>query len=161
MKKHFLFLLAVLLILSCTKQQTADLILINGKILTLDEKNPQVSAIATQGDKILALGTEAEINQYKGPETKLIDLEGQLAIPGLIEGHGHYMRLGHTLMHLDLRYANSWEEIVTMVKEAVEKAKPGDWILGWGWHQEKWQEAPNPSYEGLPIHHSLSAVNIT
>ena len=159
MKKHLLFLLAVLLIQSCTKQQTADLILINGKILTLDEKNPQVSAIAAQEDKILALGTEAEINQYKGSETKVIDLKGQLAIPGLIEGHGHYMRLGHTLMHLDLRYANSWEEIVAMVKEAVKKAKPGDWILGWGWHQEKWQEAPNPSYEGLPIHHSLSAVS--
>jgi len=66
MKKHFLFLLTVLLIVSCTEQQTADLILINGKILTLDEKNPQVSAIAAQEDKILALGTEAEINQYKG-----------------------------------------------------------------------------------------------
>ncbi len=159
MKSLQLLLCCALLFLSCTQKETADLILLNGKILTVDATNPQVAAIATKGDKILALGTDAAINQYKGATTKIIDLKGQLAIPGLIEGHGHYMRLGHTLMQLDLRYAKSWDEIVEMVAEAVKEAKPGDWILGWGWHQDKWEKVPFESHEGLPIHHALSAIS--
>lgn len=137
----------------------ADLILINGKILTMDEKNPEVTALASRDDKIIALGESGEIQSYKSKGTTVIDLKGALAIPGLIEGHGHYMRLGHTLMHLDLRYAKSWNEIVDMVAEAVKTAESGEWILGWGWHQDKWDVIPEPSFERLPIHHSLSAVS--
>jgi len=159
MKNLQLLLFLSILLFSCTQKEKADLILINGNILTLDAKNPEVTAIATKGDKILAVGTEAIVNQHKSNRTKIIDLKGQLAIPGLIEGHGHYMRLGHTLMQLDLRYAKSWEEIVNMVERSVEKAKPGDWILGWGWHQDKWEKVPFQSHEGLPFHHSLSAIS--
>lgn len=159
MQNHQLLFLFILLFLSCSKKETADLILINGKILTVDPANPQVAAIATKGDRILALGTDNELNQYKGEQTKVIDLKGQLAIPGLIEGHGHYMSLGRTLMQLDLSKTKSWDEIVDMVEVAVQKAQPGDWILGWGWHQDKWEKALFESHEGLPIHHSLSAIS--
>jgi len=159
MKNYHLSFLFLVFLLSCTQQETADLILINGKILTLDTNNPQVAAIATKGDKILALGTTDAIEQYKGENTKVIDLKGQLATPGLIEGHGHYMSLGRTLMQLDLSKSKSWEEIVAQVENAVKEAQPGDWILGWGWHQDKWEKVPFESHEGLPIHHSLSAIS--
>ena len=158
MKKIPSYLLLFFLF-SCNQQPAADLLLVNGKILTLEENNVQVSAIAIKGDHILAVGSDEQLNVHKSATTKVIDLKGQLAIPGLIEGHGHYMRLGHTLMHLDLYNVQSWEEIVQMVEEAVKKAEDGDWILGWGWHQDKWKSTPTPSYEGLPIHHALSAIS--
>ncbi len=159
MKNHSFLLLFLVLIFSCTEKETADLILLNGKILTVDATNPEVAAIATKGDRILALGTDMEMNQYKGEQTKVIDLKGQLAIPGLIEGHGHYMSLGRTLMQINLSQTKSWEEIVNKVEIAVKGAKPGDWILGWGWHQDKWEKVPFESHEGLPIHHTLSAIS--
>jgi len=159
--KIILFLaLSILIFSSCENHsQKADLLLINGHILTMDEDNPNVNAIASKGDVILALGDTKDLLEYKTKDTKVVDLNGSLAIPGLIEGHGHYMRLGHTLMHLDLRYATSWNEIVAMVDKAVQRSEPGEWILGWGWHQDKWDNPPTPSFEGLPIHHSLSAVS--
>jgi len=125
----------------------------------MDDNNPESNAIASKEDKIIAIGNTEELMSLKGKNTKVLDLNGALAIPGLIEGHGHYMRLGHTLMHLDLRYARSWNEIIEMVEDATKTAEPGEWILGWGWHQDKWEEIPNPSHEGLPIHYSLSAVS--
>lgn len=159
MKNHYCLLLLLAILISCTQKETADLVLINGKILTLDTNNPQVAAIAAKGDRILALGTTSEIEQFKGEQTKVIDLKGQLATPGLIEGHGHYMSLGRTLMQLDLSKSKSWEDIVAKVEIAVKNAQPGDWILGWGWHQDKWEKVPFESHEGLPLHHSLSAIS--
>lgn len=158
MKKLYYFLLLIFC-LSCNQKENADLILINGKILTLDTQNPQVAAIATKGDKIVALGTTEDILAFQGEKTKTIDLKGQLATPGLIEGHGHYMSLGRTLMQLDLSKAKSWDEIVAMVEKSVQRSQKGEWILGWGWHQDKWEKVPFESHEGLPIHHTLSAVS--
>jgi len=158
MKKNSLYLF-IFLLFSCSEQPTADLLLVNGNILTLEESHPQVSAIAIKGDRILAVGSDAQMKAYEASTTTVIDLKGQLTIPGLIEGHGHYMRLGHTLLQLDLNKARSWDEIVQMVAEAAKKAAPGEWILGWGWHQDKWESIPSPSIEGLPIHHTLSAIS--
>ena len=145
MKNGPLFLFCFICFLSCSnRQEAADLILFNGKILTLDTNKPEVTAIAISGDRILALGSNEEINAYKNDQTRSIDLKGQLAIPGLIEGHGHYMSLGRTLMQLDLSHAKSWDEIVQLVELAVKDAEPGDWILGWGWHQDKWGKSAFP-----------------
>ncbi len=89
----------------------------------------------------------------------MIDLEGRLAIPGFIEGHGHFAYLGFAKMSLDLTRAANWDEIVALVAEAARDAEPGEWIIGRGWHQEKWDRAPQPAVEGLPIHESLSLVS--
>lgn len=160
MNNYIPLLLTLLCFLSCSPQvEQADLVLQNGPIITMDKKGMEAEAIACKGDRILAIGTQEEINKWIGEDTKVIDLEGQTAIPGLIEGHGHYMRLGSTLMHLDLRYAKSWQEIIDSVEVRVQKAKPGDWILGWGWHQDKWNEPLATSFEGLPIHDQLSAIS--
>ena len=94
-----------------------------------------------------------------GSDTKVIDLEGQLAIPGFIEGHAHFMGLGYSKMILDLTRARTWDELVAMVEEAAQNAEPGEWITGRGWHQEKWDEIPEGTVDGVPTHHSLSAIS--
>jgi predicted amidohydrolase YtcJ len=137
----------------------ADLVLTNGKIVTMDPKRPQAEAIAISGYTIRAVGSRREIQRYVGPNTRVIDLQGQLAIPGFIEGHGHFMGLGQAKMQLDLTTAKSWDDIVAMVAEAARKAKPGEWIQGRGWHQEKWTRVPQPNVEGVPLHPSLDCVS--
>ena len=80
-------------------------------------------------------------------------------IPGLIDGHGHYMALGESKQQLDLTTARTWDEIVARVAAAARKAPRGAWIEGFGWHQEKWEHPPSPAVEGNPVHASLSAVS--
>ncbi|KPJ94756.1 MAG: amidohydrolase [Gemmatimonas sp. SG8_17] len=137
----------------------ADLVLRNGRVVTVDSSRPEAEAVAVAGDRIVAVGSDAEIARYIGSNTEVIDLGGKLAIPGFIEGHGHYMSLGRAQMVLDLTAVSNWDEIVSMVAQAAAAAAPGEWILGRGWHQEKWDSEPRPSVEGLPLHGELSHVS--
>jgi predicted amidohydrolase YtcJ len=141
------------------KVEPADMVLTNGKIATEDPAKPEVRALAIRGDIIAATGTEAEIKPYIGPSTRVIELGGMLAVPGLIESHGHFTSLGATKLELDLTRAANWDEIVAMVADAVKKAKPGEYILGRGWHQEKWDKVPVPNVERFPVHAELSKVS--
>ncbi len=136
----------------------ADLVLHHGKLVTVDAQHPEAQAIAIQGDTIAAVGSDAEIAPWIGPQTKVIDLGGKLAIPGFVEGHGHFLSLGEAKMALDLTTAKSWDEIVEKVRQAAAKAQPGEWILGGGWHQDKWESRPEPNVEGFPVHAALSAA---
>ena len=163
---YVILVLAVLLILFTVNrrlrqpEETADLILINGKIVTEDARVPTASWIAVRGGRIAALGTDPEgFRRLVGDGTKTIDLGGALAIPGLIESHGHFTGLGQSKVSLDLTKTRSWEEIVARVGEAARSAKPGEWIEGRGWHQEKWDRAPVPAVDGLPFHEALSRVS--
>ncbi len=139
--------------------EMADLVLTNGKIVTVDPEVPEAEALAVTGYTILAVGSAEEISAHVGPGTRIMDLEGKLAVPGFIDSHGHYLSLGQSKMMLDLTRARTWDEIVVMVAEAAARAEPGTWIRGRGWHQEKWDEAPLPSVEGVPTHTGLSAVS--
>jgi hypothetical protein len=134
----------------------ADLVLRNGKIVTLDARKQIVQALAIKGDRIMAVGSAGDAKGWIGPRTKVIDLSGKLAIPGFIEGHGHFTGIGEFHLGLDLRQARTWDEIVAQVKRAAQDAQPGEWIVGRGWHQSKWEHAPDPNVEGFPIHDSLS-----
>ena len=146
-------MIPVLLMLS------ADLVLRNGKIVTLDAAHPQVEAIAITSGKIVAVGSNADMARQITAATKVVDLKGHLAIPGFIEGHGHFMGLGESKMMLNLRDAKSWDQIVGMVAAAAKEAKPGEWIVGRGWHQEKWDVRPQPNVNGFPVNTSLNAVS--
>jgi predicted amidohydrolase YtcJ len=137
----------------------ADLVLTNGRIVTVDDGRPEAEAIAISKDRIEALGTRDEIKALIGPGTQVIDLQGQLAIPGFIESHGHFTGVGGAQLELNLMNVESWDKIVAMVAEAVSHAKPGEWIYGRGWHQEKWNARPSPNVEGFPTHASLDKVS--
>ena len=154
MRAPLLFLSAATLL-----AQPADLVLRNGKIVTMNAAAPTMQALAVRGDKITALGPDSAAPRWIGPNTKVIDLHGQLAIPGFIEGHGHFTGVGEFRMGLDLREARTWDDIVAQVARAVKQAKPGEWIDGRGWHQSKWTSPPDPNVEGFPLHASLDKVS--
>jgi hypothetical protein len=88
-----------------------------------------------------------------------MDLEGKFVMPGFIEGHGHFSGLGNSLMNLNFLKSKSWDEIVKAVEEKAKTAKPGEWITGRGWHQEKWLEPLDKQVLGYPYHDALSAVS--
>ncbi len=138
---------------------SADLVLKNGKIITLDGDNKVAQSVAVFEGRILAVGTDSEIAELQDDQTKVIDLDGSFVSPGFIESHGHFLSLGKSLMRLRLNDAKTYDDIVVMVSEAAIKARPGEWILGRGWHQEKWDEVPNPNVDGLPLHDALSRVS--
>jgi predicted amidohydrolase YtcJ len=141
------------------QQPRADLVLVHGDLFTVDSQHPRAQAIAVRGDRIAAVGSDADIEKWVGPGTHVIDLHGRLAIPGFIDGHGHYTELGESKLELDLTRAQTWDDIVAQVRDAVKDAKPGALIEGHGWHQEKWIRAPQPNVEGVPLHASLDSVS--
>jgi len=138
---------------------SADLVLTNARVVTMDAAQPEAEAVAVRDGRILAVGTASSIEAYVGPGTDVRDLGGRLVTPGLIEGHGHFLSLGVSKMILDLTEAETWDEIVALVAGAVSEAEPGAWIEGRGWHQEKWTTPPDNAVEGVPVHTSLSEVS--
>ncbi|MFQ5528349.1 MAG: amidohydrolase [Thermoanaerobaculia bacterium] len=139
--------------------QKADLVLRGGVVSTVDGANSDAQAVAIRSAWIAAVGSDEDIEPWVGPETQVIELAGRRAVPGFIEGHGHFLSLGVSQTILDLNRARTWDEIVAMVAEAASTAEAGEWISGRGWHQEKWDEPPSPAVDGSPVHHSLSAVS--
>jgi predicted amidohydrolase YtcJ len=138
----------------------ADLVLRGGKVATIDPAlGNTTEAIAVNGYQITAVGSNDDISAYIGAETEVIELEGRFVMPGFIEGHGHMISLGESKLILDLNDVANWDEIVSMVAVAADKAKPGEWIKGRGWHQEKWDGLPDDAVDGIPQHNSLSAVS--
>ena len=155
-----LFCCLTILFISCDgKKETVDLIIHNGNIITIDDSKPVVQALAISNEKIVSVGTDKEILSLANSETRIINLEGQTAIPGLIEGHAHFMSYGYSMMKLRLNNLKNWSEIVALVKKSVATAKPGEWLVGRGWHQEKWDKIPTPNVSGYPVKDLLSKVS--
>jgi len=169
--KKLSFILATMLLAACGSEQSsapaadessgpkADMVLTNGNVLTVEEAMPNAEAVAIVGDRIAAVGSSAEIAAWIGDSTEVIDLAGQTAMPGFIEGHGHYTSYGDSFYRLELRYDSSWQKIVDKVARAAEGAEPGEWIVGRGWHQDKWTVKEDILVDGVPIHDKLSAVS--
>ncbi|MDA1076287.1 MAG: amidohydrolase [Proteobacteria bacterium] len=138
--------------------ETATLILTGGKIETVDAELGTVAALAVRDHEIIAVGSVADIDRYRGPATSVINLEGRLVVPGFIEGHGHYLSYGRAQQILDLGSLESFEEIVELVAASVDRAQPGQWIHGRGWHQEKWSSVPEPNVDGVPLNTDLNRI---
>ena len=136
-----------------------ELVIVNGNIITMDAGQPRAEAVAVRDGSILAVGRNAEIAGLKGPGTESLDLAGATLIPGFIEAHAHLLYLGGALQELRLAKAATWSEVVDMVAQAAQDKPPGEWIIGSGWHQEKWHQAPEPAVEGYPTNEALSRVS--
>ena len=139
--------------------QPADLVLRDATVATLDPLQPEAQAIAIRDGKIAAIGSDDAIAHYVGKQTRVLDLHGAFVTPGFMEGHGHLMDTGEALMQLDVGKAPNWDAVVALVKAAAAKAKPGQWIIGQGWQQAKWNKVPQPNVDGLPLPASLDAVS--
>lgn len=152
-------ILIITFILFGCESNKADLIIENGIIYTMNDLNPLIEAVAVKNGKIIGVGSKNDIKPFKSKNTKILDLEGSTMTPGLIEGHGHFMGLGYSKMRLDLSTAANYNELVNMVADAVSDAKPGEWILGRGWHQSKWDTKPLDLVKGFQTHNKLSEVS--
>jgi predicted amidohydrolase YtcJ len=159
--RRFYFIAALALLFSCKKgpENPADQVFLNGIVYTVNEVNPKAEAVAVKNGMILAVGTSDDIRDFIGDATEVIDLQGKTMTPGLIESHAHLMGIGYSKLELDLMYVKTYDELVQKVAEAAAKAKPGDWITGRGWHQDKWIAMPEKTVQGFPTHESLSTVS--
>ncbi|HYI77403.1 MAG TPA: amidohydrolase [Chryseolinea sp.] len=144
---------------ACDSRDPADLVVHGGKIYTGNESNHLVEAVAVEGDKIKFIGSEEDVKKFIGQDTKVIDLQGKIMTSGFIEGHGHIMGVGYNELDLDLSQIASYDEMIEKVREAVSKSPPGEWILGRGWHQDKWSVKPDEIVKGFPVHKKLSEVS--
>lgn len=142
----FLFLLAAC---SGTKPysghdvKVADLIISGGVLVSMDE-NAKGTAVAVAGQRILAVGTQAELAKLKGPNTETINLPGALIIPGLIDSHMHFARLGKRHRELFLDDAGSAKAVADIVSKAAKNTPPDHWIIGKGWHTSNWKDQTYP-----------------
>ena len=160
MKTIFYYIIAASLMWSCqTGPEPADQVFINGIVYTVDETNPKVEAVAVKDGLILAVGTTEEIQKFVGSDTEVIDLAGKTMTPGVIESHAHLMGIGYNKLEIDLMGVKTYEELIQKVGEAAATAKPGDWITGRGWHQDKWLKMPEKTVKGFQTHDALSAVS--
>ena len=125
----------------------ADLLLLNGKVVTVGPDFSIAEAVAVEDGKILAVGPTEEIEKWKGEGTEVIDLGGKVVLPGLIDSHIHMVGTGLTMAQINCRTPpmRSIADIVEAVKEAVEEAEPGKWIQGRGWDQAKLSEHRKPT----------------
>jgi len=157
--KSSVFALFILFCLSCATpgaKQTADLLLLNGQFFTADSTEG-VTALAIRGDRIVYVGDETGARALAGDSTKVIDLQGAFAMPGLIDGHGHFNALGQSVVNLNFLNTTSWQQVLDQTAERASTTTAGQWIEGRGWHQEKWTESVAGSVGGYPRHDALSA----
>ena len=156
--KYFIFGLVFILLASC-KDDAADMIIKNANIYAVDSTYTNANSIAIKDGLIVHIGSEGEMTSYTGKNTETIDAGGNFVMPGFIEGHGHYSGLGYSLINLNFLTSKSWEEIVSAVGKKAKESKPGEWIIGRGWHQEKWDSIPKQNMYNYPYHYTLSEVS--
>jgi predicted amidohydrolase YtcJ len=123
----------------------ADIVLLNGNILTMNDRQPRAQALAIKGDKIFGVGTDEEIKQTIGPQTFVKNLKGLTVIPGFIESHNHTLMFALDLQAIDLSAVKSLEEILRLVKERADKQAAGTWIRGVGYNQNELREKRHPT----------------
>ncbi len=125
--------------------QYADLVLRNANVLTMNLSEPCAEAIAIKDEKIVAVGTDGQIKPWIGKQTKVMNLDGKMVLPGLIDTHVHMKGFGRCLTEMDLRNVDSIRDMQRLLRDRVRKTPEGRWILGRGWDQEKFKEKRYPT----------------
>jgi len=139
--------------MSCHTSGGADLVLRGGKIAAVDDAFSIHQAVAVKGDKIVFVGSKAEVEPYIGPDTEVLELRGRLVLPGLIDAHAHIHSLGEKLTSLNISDTESYEEVVAIVAGRVESVPEGEWIIGGRWDHTRWEG------KQFPVHDVLSRVS--
>jgi predicted amidohydrolase YtcJ len=123
----------------------ADLVLVNGELITMNSSAPFAQAVAVKKDKIVAVGTTSEIRRWRGKKTKTVDLKGKTVAPGFTDSHAHIIWLGFQSSELDLRHVSSIESIQQQLREKAKVTEKGKWIFGRGWDQDLLKEKRYPT----------------
>jgi len=124
---------------------SADLIITKAKIWTVDKSRPTAEAVAVLGDRIVAVGSVADVEALRGPSTKIIDAEGKLLLPGFNDAHVHFVTSGTRLDQIQLGDATSVEEFTRRIAERAKMTPKGEWIEGGDWDETKWTPANLPT----------------
>ncbi len=124
---------------------SADLVLINGKIRTVNEAQPQAEAVACRQGRIVAVGTTSEIRRLIGAATRVVDLQGRLVVPGFNDAHVHFFSGGAGLASVQLRDAKSEAEFRERIGAFAARLRAGRWILEGNWDHENWTPARLPT----------------
>src|SRR5258708_4051303 len=127
------------------KFEPADLIFVNGNVYTANEKQPHAQAIAVKADRIVFVGSNSEVDEFKGTQTRIIDLHGATALPGMTDAHHHLEGVGFREMTLNLEGVTNLQDFLAKVKAKVDQAKPGEWVTGRGWIETFWQPPVFPT----------------
>lgn len=129
--------------------QRADIVLKNGVIATVDSSFTLAEAVAMKNGRIVYTGSSAGAKRFIGSKTRVVDLAGRIALPGLIDAHAHFAGYAASLVKLDFRGTKSFDEIADMVADEAKKLKPGEWVLGRSWDQNDWPVQDMPTHEAL------------
>ena len=155
MQRYLSFSIATILLLSsCSMEKDcieADLVLINAKVYTANEKLPEAEAVAILKDKIIFVGSANESIQYTCNDNRIEDLQGNFIFPGFIDAHAHLKGIGYREMNLNLQGANSLKEMLTQVEIYANGLEPGKWVIGRGWIEKKWPEGRFPTIQELDM----------
>jgi len=144
---NFIALLLCALPLFAQSHPTADLIITNAKVWTVDKSNPTAQAVALLGDRIVAVGSNSDVDNWRGPNTRVIDAEGKLLLPGFNDAHVHFVNGGLALDAVQLNDATSPEEFARRIGERAKQTPKGEWIMGGDWDETKWTPAKLPTKE--------------
>src|SRR5438105_53185 len=125
----------------------ADLIVNNAKVWTVDKLHPTAQAVAVLGERIVAVGSIAEVNAWRGPNTRVIDAAGKLLLPGFNDSHVHFVSGGAQLDNVQLNDATSPEEFARRIGARTKNTAKGEWILGGDWDETKWNPTQLPTKE--------------
>lgn len=143
----FLFLLAGSGLVAAQSKPAADLIIRNAKIWTVDPSRPEAEAVAVLGDRIVAVGSNSEVEAWRGPTTHLLDAGGKRLLPGFNDAHVHFTDGGAQLDQVQLNDATSAQEFARRIAERAAKTAKGEWLLGGDWDETKWTPAHLPTKE--------------
>lgn len=135
--------------LAARAQAPADMILTNGRVYTVDNARPFVTAFAVRGGRIVFIGSDREAQALAGRSTRVIDLHGATVLPGFTDAHAHLLGLGDELRRVNLAGSTSYQQVIDRVKAWAKDVKPGEWILGRGWDQNRWPTKEFPTHEAL------------
>src|SRR5438045_8831385 len=125
----------------------ADLIVTNAKIWSVDKTRPHAEALAVLGDRIVAVGSSTEVDVWHGPQTKVLDAQGKLLLPGFNDAHVHFVDGGDHLSAVQLKDAASPDEFARKISDRVKSAAKGEWIVGGDWDEQRWSPATRPDNE--------------
>jgi hypothetical protein len=125
----------------------ADLIITNAKVYTVDKNQPRAEAVAIIGERIVAVGTSAEIDAWRGASTKVIDAGGKMMLPGFNDSHVHFIAGGLQLDSVDLRQSTGPEDFAQKLAARAKITPKGEWITGGDWDEEKWNPPQLPTRE--------------
>ncbi|HDZ25954.1 MAG TPA: amidohydrolase [Candidatus Aminicenantes bacterium] len=156
-----LFFSLVLVSQTDSRREMADLVLLNGTVWTVNPDQPWAEAVALKGDKILEASSSEEIKKMIGNNTQVIDLKGDLVLPGFIDSHTHFLHGGFSLLSIRLRDAESREEFITRIDDKAKEIGKGVWILDGDWDHQSFDPPELPRKEWIdPVtRHNPVCVN--